>query len=122
MRKPISTYCIQEAAGWDTLPPNMVVAPLGEEAFYCAFMRRTDGVHVMASVKDYGRLNTVHLSVGPIKFYRPEFTDAQWEEYLVGVSGEVVTTFFPSRKFFMAPADERKPDVRHYFSILEDHE
>ena len=120
-RKPISTYCRQEVEGWDKLPPQMVVAPPGEEEFYCGFMRK-DGVHLMASVKDYGRLQTVHVSLAPVRFYRPDLTDEEHLEYIYEVTPDVVESFFGDRRFARQPDDPRRPQVKHYFAVLEAHE
>jgi hypothetical protein len=105
MRKPISTYCRQEVEGWNTLPPSMVVAPPGEEDFYCGFIRESDGVHLMASVKDYGKLQTIHVSLGPIRYYRPDLSDAEHEQLVFDATYDVVQCFFGERRFARQPDD-----------------
>lgn len=121
-RKPISTYCRQEVEGWDKLPPEMVLAPAGEEEFYCGFMRRHDGVHLMASVKDYGSLQTVHVSLAPVRFYRPDLTTEEHLEYIYDITPDAVESFFGDRRFARQPDDPRRPEVKHYFAVLEAHE
>jgi len=122
MRKPISTYCLQEVDGWNKLPPSMVLAPPGEEAFYCAFIREKDGVHLLASVKDYGKLLTIHVSLGPIRYYRPDLTDEEHEQYVFDVTPKVVECFFGDRRFARQPDDPRKPNLKHWFAVLEEGE
>lgn len=120
-RKPIATYCRQEAEGWDKLPPHMVLCPPGDEPFYCAFLRK-DGVHMMARVADYGVLKNIHVSIGPIRSCRPDLNDEEMADYLYQVTPEVIETFFGERRFARQPDDARKPEVKHYFAILEANE
>ena len=118
MVRKIATYCRQEAEGWDKFPAYLVPSPPGEEDLYCGFMRK-DGAHMMASVKDYGRLQTIHVSIGPIYSLRPDLTPEELKDYLFSITPEVIETFFGERRFAKQPDDPRKPDVKHYFSVLE---
>lgn len=88
----------------------------------CAYLRQRDGVHFMATIKNLGVLQVIHVSIGPVKYYRPDETPEQLDEYLIEVAPEVVQTFFGDRKFARQPDDPRKPDVKHYFAVLEEYE
>jgi hypothetical protein len=117
--KPIATYCLQEVDGWQKLPPTMVLCPPGKELSYCGFLRERDGVHFMASVKDLGAIQRLHVSIAPIRFYRQDWTDEEHQDHLFDISPEVIESFFPGRRFSLMPDDPRAPHVRHYFAILE---
>lgn len=97
------------------------IYPEGEWPFHCCFMRE-DGVQFIASLDDLGALQRLHISISPVTYYRPELTKDEFEEYLYEVAPEVVQTFFGERRFARAPDDERRPQVKHYFAILEAHE
>ena len=116
-RKPIATYCKQEMLGWDKLPPEIMALP-GDEEFSCGFIRRKDGLHLMASVKDFDVLNVIHLSVGPIKSLNPTLSDQEWEKYILSSVCSIAKDFFGERDFVRRPDDPRKPSVKHYISVL----
>lgn len=116
--KPISSYCKQEVVGWNRLPPEMVMARSGEEDFSCGFINSVLGLHMMASVKDFGVLQVIHLSIGPIKSYDSSLTNEEWERRIYANVVDIAETFFPRRQFARQPDDARKPDVKHYFAIL----
>ena len=100
----------------------MVMAPIGQESAYCGFLRESDGAHVMASIKDLGRLQTIHVSIAPIRFYRPDWTDEEHQRELFAVTPDIIETFFGERRFARQPDDPRRPGVKHYFAILEANE
>jgi hypothetical protein len=121
-RNPIANYCEQQVEGWQKLPVflNLVIA--GNEEFSCSFLRQSDGVHLMASVKDLNALNTIHVSLAPIRSCRKDWTDEEHGGHIFDVAAEVIESFFPGRKFLRQPDDELRPQVKHYFSILEANE
>lgn len=121
----IADYLVQsEPVGWVKFP-NFVETPAGYVAAEhppesCAYLRERDGIHFMATIRNFGVLSVIHISIGPVKYYRPKDESSEdLEEYLVEVSPEVAQTFFGDRQFARQPNDTRKPDVKHYFSVLE---
>lgn len=120
--KPISTYCKQEVDGWNCLPASMVLAALGDEEFCCGFLRESDGAHMMASVKDLGAIKVIHVSIAPIRFYKKDWSDEEHQRHLFANTPEIVASFFGNRPFARKPDDPRRPEVKHYFAILEANE
>lgn len=121
-RKPIATYCKQEVAGWDRLPDFMTMAFPGEEDYSCSFIRQSDGIQMLASVKDLNVLNTIHVSLAPIRSCRKDWTEEEHSGHIFDIAAEVVESFFPGRRFARQPDDPRRPQVKHYFAILEANE
>ena len=116
---PIWKYCIKDPPGWMPMPQIIeMLYDAQHQHLACAFMRE-DGIQMTADLKDYGRLQVIHMSIGPVKYYRPELNEEEWKEFLFYSSHEVAETFFPGRKFARQPDDPRKPDVIHWFSVLE---
>ena len=118
-RKPISTYCRQEVEGWNKLPDAMVLPLPGEEEFCCGFIREEDGVHLMVTLDDLNSLTIIHISLAPIRFYKKDWTDEEHLDHIFNVTPDIVETFFGNRKFARQPDDPRRPQVKHYFAILE---
>ena len=119
-RKPIATYCKQEVAGWDIFPALSDAIFPGEEEFSNVFIRQSDGLQLLATVKDYDALKIIHVSLAPIRTCRPDWTDEEHNGHIFDVASEVVESFFPGRKFARQPDDSRRPQVKHYFTVLED--
>lgn len=117
-RKPIASYCRQEVVGWHKLPPEMVLAHPGEEEFSCGFFNTVAGLHMMASVKDFGVLQVLHLSVGKISSYDPTMTAEEWDQRIYANVVDIAETFFPGRQFARQPDTPNQPSVKHYFAIL----
>ena len=122
-RKPIATYCKQDLVGWLKMPD---ASHPGEEEFTCGFLRLSDGIHMLASVKDINGLHILHVSLTPIRICRKDWTDEEHNGHLFDITSEVIESFFPGRRFAQTPADPRKPEMKHYFSPLfsngHDHE
>lgn len=120
--KPILNYCVQNPPGWIPMPQVIEMCyPPDQKELACCYMRE-DGIQMTADLKDYGSLQVIHVSLGPIKYYRPELNEQEWEEFLLTSAHEVVSVFFPGRKFALQPDDSRKPNVKHFFSVLETNE
>lgn len=117
-RKPIAAYCDQGVPGWNKLPELFVQAYPGEEDFSCGFLNSELGLHMMASVKDFGVLHVIHLSLGPIKSFDPSLSEAEWAVRIQDNAFSIAESFFPGRTFARQPDDPRKPDVKHYFAVL----
>lgn len=107
--KPIEAYCRMQVAGWHYLP----ILP-GQ----ASFIHPTRGIHLVADVKDLGRLKTIHLSLTPIESIPAHPSVVE----LVLQTPEIIQDFFGERGFAMKPIDERNPNQRHYFSILKEDE
>lgn len=121
-RKPISEYCQQEVAGWYAIPElTMTIFP-GEEEFSCVFFRESDAIQFLATVKDHNGLRVIHASLAPIRSVRKDWTDEEHNGHIFDVAFEVLKSFFPGRKFLRQPDDPRRPQVKHYFSILKANE
>jgi len=117
MRKAIDSYCLQKIAGWHKFPSELV-ASLGEEEFYCGFFNPVAGLHMMASVKDLGALQVIHLSIGKISSFDPDMTEEDWDQRIYSNAADIAETFFPGRKFARQPDSPNHPNLKHYFSIL----
>lgn len=117
-RKPISFYCKQEVQGWDELPNFMTLALPGEENYSCSFVRQADGIQMIASIKFLNNLNTIHVSLAPLRSCRKDWTEEEHNGHVFDVTSEVIDSFFPGRKFARQPDDPRRPRVKHYFTVL----
>jgi hypothetical protein len=119
---PIWKYCVKDPPGWMPMPQVIeALYPSSQQHLACCYIRQ-DGIQMTADLKDYGALQVIHLSLGPVKYFRPELNEQEWEEFLILSAYEVANTFFPGRKFARQPDDERKPNVKHFFAVLEAHE
>ena len=119
MKNPIATYCCQEVEGWNKLPDSLVLPRLGEEEFTCGFFREEDGIHFLATVTEFDNLTLIHVSIAPIRFFKKDWTDEDHMGHIFDVTPEVIKSFFGDRSFMRQPDDPRRPQVKHYFSILE---
>ena len=77
------------------------------------------GYQVLFSIKDLGRIRTLHLSVGVITSLRNDLSEEElvreaWED-----TPKIIKDFFGDRGFAMAPDDKRTPSVKHYFAMLD---
>lgn len=117
-RKPIVAYCKQDVEGWLKLPNAINAAPPGEEEFTCGFLRQSDGVHMLASVKTLNDFNFIHVSLTPIRVFRQDWTDEEHSGHLFDIAFEAIKSFFPDRKFAQQPVDPRRPEMKHYFSPI----
>lgn len=122
-RKTIQTYCKQEAEGWIHLPEVVEAAfPQSEWPHAYCFLRQKDGIQLIASVEDMGRITAIHISVSSVRSMQPDMTDEESVYYLMDVIPEVVKTFFGERLFAKAPDQPHKLFNKHYFSMLEENE
>lgn len=121
-RKPIAAYCKQEVEGWERFSDEMNCTHPGEEEYTCSFFRRSDGITLMASVKNLNVLNLIHISLCPLRCFRKDWSDEEHCGHMFDVTFEVVNSFFPGRKFARQPDDPRSPQMKHYFAILEANE
>lgn len=117
--KPISVYCKQEVQGWAKLPVFMNLVFPGMEDYSCSFLNDRDGYHLLASVKDLGSLQQIHISLAPIMYYRPDKTEEEMVEEIVHNAGDIIEKFFGDLQFCRAPDDPRRPCVKHFFHIIE---
>ena len=83
-----------------------------------AFINAQEGIQLLADVKDYGRLQVIHVSLAPIHTVPTPPT----VEELLYQTAEILQLFFGDRGFAMQPDDLRNPKQKHYFSILEEGE
>lgn len=97
--------------------PNFI-----NEENHVGFISRTYGVNFIASLKDYGALQCIHVSLTPIRSLRPNWSDKYHEEYMMANASDIVQTFMGNRKFARQPDDARRPSMRHYFSVLGENE
>jgi len=117
--KPISVFCKQEVEGWAKLPVFLQLITPGLEDYSCSFLNAKEGIHLMASMKDLGSLQQIHVSLAPIMHYRPDQTENGMVEEIVYKAGDIIEMFFGDLMFCRAPDDERKPSVKHFFHIIE---
>lgn len=112
--KPITTYCKQQVEGWNPLPAMNSMFP--EQL---NFINDKEGIQLMTSIKDYGVLQVIHVSIGQVRTLRPDLTEEQLAENIRERTPHIINDFFGHRGFAMQPDDPRRPTVKHYFSILE---
>ena len=118
--KSIWTYCVKDPPGWDAFP-EAILATMPDKVDLACCYARGDGVQMVTSVKDLGRLQVIHVSISPLLSLRPEFNEQDWDEYILGNAHEIIQTFFPGREFTRQPDDDR-PKYRltkHFYSVLE---
>lgn len=125
--KPIATYCKQEVPGWDNLQQFTSAMFSTDKDFTCIFLRQSDGIQFLASVKDLNPLfkdplHIIHVSLAPVRGLRTDWTDEEHGGHIFDISTEVINSFFPGRRFTRKPDDLRNPHVKHYFSTLENNE
>jgi hypothetical protein len=116
----ISTYCKQDVPGWEKLPPILTIPINGNEDLTCGYVRLNDGIHIMASVRYLDSINKhyIHVSIAPIRPLRMDWTDEEHNGHIFDVTNEVLKIFFDDRKFVQQPQDTRRPEVKHYYSII----
>lgn len=116
-RKPIAAYCKQEVHGWNKLPQLVPSLP-GEEGYTCSFLNDVLGLHMLASVKDVGVMQVIHLSLAPVKSFDHGMSNEDWNQRIFANMADIAESFFPGRQFARQPDDPRRPSVIHYFAIL----
>lgn len=118
--KPISHYCHHLDAAWVPLPDELNFAAPGNEDYTAAYLNQTEGLQMIASVKDLGAYRVIHVSIGQINFCRPDLNEQELYEHSLSEAAVILELFFPGRGFARAPDDPRKPTLHHYFSIIEE--
>jgi hypothetical protein len=120
IKKPISVYCKQQMDGWQRLSDDFINAiyPLNTE-YTCGFVRLEDGIQMMASIKCFNGISTIHVTLAPIRDYRPDWTDEEHVGHIFDIASKLISSFFPDRKFAQQPNDPRNLKAKHYFSILD---
>lgn len=117
--KPISVYCKQDVHGWAKLPMEFCLPKPGQEDFTCSFMSESLGLQLLATIEDLGSLQQIRVSIAPVKYYRPELSDADFLREIQSKAGNIIESFFGDLVFCRAPDDQRRPIVKHFFHILE---
>jgi len=101
---------IKKVEGWDEVP----IFPGTKNLI------RPDGIQVQASVRESrtdGNRMVIHVSVCPLRACRPEFNNEEHAAFLLEETPKVLIALFGEEHTFRRmPADQRKPDVNHYFS------
>lgn len=98
----------------------MSFPPPGQEEYTCAYFNQSEGIQMIASIRDTGALQLIHVSIGQINFFRPDLTESELYEYTLDQAPDILDLFFPGRGFARQPDDPRKPTLHHYFSIIEE--
>ena len=117
--KPISVYCKQDLYGWVKLPIKFCFPKPGQEDFTCSFLNESLGFQLLATIEDLGSLQQIRVSIGPIKYYRPELSDEEFVREIQSKAGDIIESFFGDLGFCRAPDDPRMPIIKHFFHILE---
>lgn len=115
----IDSYCVAKAEGWDEVRSNLLLLDYNSKCF----IRRTDGVQVLMTVKDGGKRFDnkiiIHLTIAIVPSLRPESSDEDSIGHIFDIEQEIFKTFFNDRKFAKAPKDSNNWMVRHYYSVIE---
>jgi hypothetical protein len=93
MRLPIAEYCKQQVKGWSPVSPKICLAPPGEVPFFCSFINEQNGIHMMASIRDYGKLQYIHVSIAPIRFFLPNKTNQEHQNLILDSAFEIIKIF-----------------------------
>lgn len=112
MTRRIEDYLTRVPPGWDEL-----IIPMIPESrnFIC----REKGVQVVVGIKETP-LPVIHVSVAPVYSLKADLSPAKLRMHILLNVGSIIAEFFGQRKFAMQPDDPRKPDVKHYFHVLEE--
>lgn len=105
-------YCIQEVPGWSKLPPLL------PDEDQCTFICVEYGMHFLTSIKNYGALQYIHVSIASVRSLRLDLTEQQHLDLIFDATVEAIEKFFPKRQFARMPEDIKRPQVKHYFSVL----
>lgn len=112
----IKDYCKQDVDGWHPMPTMLNFAPKGQEDNTCAFLH-PDGIHLLASIKNWGNMNVIHVSIGPINGISKLSRD-ELDKLIMRETPFILDSFFGDREFTIQPADPRRPELTHYYSTI----
>ncbi len=116
MSRIISDYCNSNVDGWNLLPD--ILKPQENESS-CGFMRIKDGIHLMASIKDYGDMQCIHVSLAPIRTLRKDWTEEDHVGHIFDIAYEVIKSFFGDKQFLRTPDSPDHPLVKHYIYFFD---
>lgn len=105
----ITDLCKTEVDDWQKMEFE------GQSSDQLNFFHALYGISFHASIRDD---NTLHVSVGPIRNCRPDFTDEEHAFFILKKTPEILMLFCGERSFQHMPPHPAKPDVNHYFSKL----
>lgn len=120
MSRIISDYCKQDVEGWNILPdilPNFTNSNMPNKEI--SFLRIVDGVHLMASIKNYGDMECIHVSLAPIRTLRKDWTEEDHIGHIFDIAYEVIKSFFGAKQFLRKPDSPDHPLVKHYFYVFD---
>lgn len=110
---PITEYC-RQVLGWVKL--EFTLAAPGKEEYSCAFIRN-DGIHFMATAKSINHVELIHVTIAPLT-KMSDLPEGQLLAYIEEQTPSILEDFFPGRRFAKQPDDLRRPQAKHYFSII----
>lgn len=122
MSRTISDYCKQDVEGWNILPdilPDILPNMPNKEI---SFLRIVDGIHLMVSIKDFGAIECIHVSLAPIRSLKKDWTDDDHMGHIFDITYEVIKSFFGDRQFLRTPDDPDHTLVKHYFYVFNQDE
>lgn len=104
----IQNYC-QNNLNWAQIPNGL----LGLSDRYLSFLSE-DGIQLVCSIEKFNFL-VIHVSLAGVSSINPDMT----VEDILDKSTFILNNFFDNRIFIRKPDDPRKPNVKHFFHILE---
>ena len=111
MKKLVTDYLVtKEVEGWvfmDSIIPD-----------HFGYFHVEDGLQIIFSIKDYGLLNILHVSVNPVRNMRKDLTDKEHEVLIIEKAPSIVRAFFGERDFAKKPSDPRNPIAKNFFALL----
>lgn len=122
IRKPIKSY-LTVPEGWVEIP--QVIDAIYDECdrpFSCCYFNK-NGVQFLASVcgisksalREWPYMIHVSLCRSTKAYTKPD-----WEEYIAENAPNIIRDFFGNGQMFAKkPSDENRPDIKHYFSMLD---
>ena len=84
------------------------------------FLRKSDGLQLLTSIKQGGGKDFICVSIGKISCYNPSFSDKEWLDYISRHAEEVLKEFFGGRKFVLEDTESHWV-MLHFVHALEDY-
>ena len=121
-RKPVREYIVGVPQGWTEIPTKLLIGTVIEEQeapFFCSYLRK-DGIQLTVSVRDYGSLRVIHISFAPVYRAKKDQTQEEIDGHLFDEVYNITKGFFGDRKFLRQPNTPGRPEIKHFFHVLEE--
>lgn len=106
--KSIQNYC-KNNLNWVQIPNGLLRLPDN----YLSFLSE-DGIQLVCSIEKFNFLG-IHVSLAGVSSINSDIT----VQYILNKSTFILNNFFDNRFFIRMLDDPQKPNVKHFFHILE---